>query len=490
MNPARLIQKKLHVEALEHRDLMALWDLPVGYMDQGPNGPPRLGGNVTAEVIDGRLIIRGDAGPNGVMIYAGSNGSYRIDSVNGWSLINGVNTRPGNDPTFSWHAPEVTGVTRGIDVDLGDGDDYVSIHGAVPEVLIRTGAGDDAVSIDGQRDTPFSMISTAFGFHPPGPAGISGGLTIDTGDGSDRASIYAIVAGNALVQMGAGDDTFFEAAVRGEINGLARYVLSATGTRTVDLGPGEDEIPLPEDWRDDPGLAAHLHPFILTAFEQYAADLAAGGVLPGEEWQLVNQQDPTYVARIRGDGRMALEFFFYTGSREVIDRLRNRGLEFDAYSVDLGIAYVTVNEAELRYFAHLPGIGQMSQRGNFWGGTPPQPWDYARDGVLPTGTPIKLPTVTIPEPPITSPPLTNPPANNPPVNNPDPPLFGTGVTSSVAFGPMRLEDVRRTPDVSAENPSPVPTTLSDETLSLIASYYGEQERLGPKRLDELGPRRR
>ena len=504
MNPARTNRKKLHVEALERRDLMALWDGPVGYMDQGPNGPPRLGGNVTAEVIDGRLIIRGDAGPNGVMIYALQNGVYRIDSVNGWSLINGVNTRPGNDPTFSWHAPEVSGVWRSIDVDMGDGDDFVSIQGNVPEVHIRTGAGDDAVDLENIGTLPYSAIT--WGFHVPGPAGVSGNLTIDTGDGNDRASIYAIVTGNALVQLGAGDDMFLEVGGSGGFYGPSRIVLSATGTRTVNLGPGEEGVPVPDDWRDDPGLTRKLHPHILNAFEQYADDLAAGLVLPGEEWRLVQENDPTYVAVIRGDGRMQLQFFFSVGVREIIDRLQSRWMQFDAYSLDLGLAYVSVNEVELRYFAHLLGFGQILPRLNFWGGNPPKAWDYARDGVLPTGTPMKLPTVTIPEPPITNPPVANPPVSDPPanvpvpINDPGPPYIGTVLTPPTVYGPVRLEDlgkvveesVNTAPQVPEEyfGPTDEPTapSLADETLSLIASYYGTQERPGPKRLDEIGPR--
>ncbi len=78
-----------------------------------------LAGDVTATVVDGNLMIRGDADSNGVAITSGD--------VLGEYLVGGL--MAGDGPTSvngNFHRTVVNGVSGNILVGMGDGDDLAN----------------------------------------------------------------------------------------------------------------------------------------------------------------------------------------------------------------------------------------------------------------------------------------------------------------------------------------------------------------------------
>jgi hypothetical protein len=357
----------LAVEPLEPRDLMAA-DVYIAPLRHDLIGQ---GGHVTAEVIDGTLVIRGDAQANRINVFAGPGDVVHLDGAGGWSFINGRTT----GVVFSsceYLTVALSGVTRGIDIDLGDGDDKVAFHGYAPGIKISTGAGNDSVRLGGWG-TSFTPCVVTASIKYPHAMMIDGDLTIDTGDGDDLVTPFANVSGDATIQMGAGDDTYLEAAST-VLQSVIRHELKAEGALVVDLGPDEAERPLPSDWRDDSRLADKVQGNVVSAFERYAEALSTGEVAAGQEftWQPANDSPP---ARFRADGRLEIEFTFFAGDEETINRLKSRGVTIEGHAGTRGFAYAAITQAELALFAQLPTLGEICLRGVFWRGQLPFHFD-------------------------------------------------------------------------------------------------------------------
>lgn len=178
----RAAAKRLAVESLESKTLLA--------------------GDVAASVIDGVLVLEGDAEANHVVVSAGeAPGSY---VVTGLPSSDGEATtiRGGSEPLV------VEGVDAGARISLGGGDDALRIHRATfaGDVQIRLGAGDDAVGIGGRhRLVADSGDADDARFRPN--VGVRGDLRIGTGAGDDRVAIGGVrLGGDLVVQTGAGDD--------------------------------------------------------------------------------------------------------------------------------------------------------------------------------------------------------------------------------------------------------------------------------------------
>jgi hypothetical protein len=459
-------------EQLERRELMA------GLIDVSLITPPPQTGNVTIELVDGTLFVRGDAGSDLVTVISWGDGRYRV-GANGRVTANGVDidaeSRVGSEWYLpltpnglgEWYAnPNLPLAPNGIDIDLGDGDAVVRLQGqGYSTVRIRTGSGDDSLDIDGNTYFPMPDDPITMSIKTVGATTISGDLFVDLGAGQDIATIFALVDGDAAVQMGAGDDVFVEPVMRlpsiyrsPERDPVWRYEIRAKGTRTIDLGSDETPPPMPDNWRDDPKLQDKVFEFILTAFDQYEADLAAGLIAPGAEWSLAKPWDPTYTARINTAGQMKLQFTFWGTSAETIEQLKERGMQFDAYSVDDGVAFVHLREDEFRYFANLPGIISVFTRTPFWDHVV---WDYVRPETPAESAPESFPT------------------------------FGEAVAAPI-YGPVRPGGLRSRPQPATTTLVPIAQepieadevaspTLTDDTLSLIDAYYGASNEMGPRR---------
>lgn len=146
-----------------------------------------MAGDVTVSLSNGALLITGDVGANAIEI-SSSNGDIRVDGVlDGNGVATTINGGAGQ--TFS-------GVSGNVVIELGDGDDAVTVQtlflgGAL---VVNAGAGNDTVSL---AVDPGTVVSTARE------------LIFNMGDGDDVVKIHnAYIATSVIVNGGAGVDQF------------------------------------------------------------------------------------------------------------------------------------------------------------------------------------------------------------------------------------------------------------------------------------------
>gem|GEM_PF-6966985 len=249
--------RALRLEPLEQRHLLT--GARVG-SDPQPTSVIDLGfgddlltpdNNVDVCVIDGRLVVRGDAGNNSVTISNRGHGVYWVQGSGpispAWGARNtAINHQLlgripwGDTENITGWVLEFRGATEGIDVDLGTGDDYLHLVGRIgQDVGIHMGDGDDRV-LFGYIEDPlnFPFIIT-MSIKWPVPTKIDGDLTIDMGPGDDLVRAFAEVQGDADIRFGAGDDTLDETQM-GFLEESVSPVLRVGGIRTIDFGPGEN----------------------------------------------------------------------------------------------------------------------------------------------------------------------------------------------------------------------------------------------------------
>ncbi len=154
-----------------------------------------LAANLFVDVVDGDLIITGDAGDNRFFIQSGSpqGEQFEIGSLGTFGdTING--------DLFLTSGHFFSGVTRNIIINLGDGSDFVNIKGVngvnvldMPgDLRIDMGGGDDRIAL-GIGDSPlFDNPISEFAF----PLNIANNLVIDMGAGNDLAWIASTTVGN------------------------------------------------------------------------------------------------------------------------------------------------------------------------------------------------------------------------------------------------------------------------------------------------------
>jgi streptogramin lyase len=136
----------------------------------------------------GVLVVTGDGSANGVAITG--------TGVPGQYIVTGLDDADGT-PTVVGSVPNgtttVEGVFTGIDINLGDGADYVSLDNTFigGSIVVRTGAGNDVVQI-GTR-----QIVT-----------MRGDLVIDLGQGDDQLDLQrSYVVRHLVVDGGEGNDS-------------------------------------------------------------------------------------------------------------------------------------------------------------------------------------------------------------------------------------------------------------------------------------------
>ncbi|HEX2475063.1 MAG TPA: hypothetical protein VHK01_09970 [Lacipirellulaceae bacterium] len=162
-----------------------------------------LAGDVLVNVVRGDLVIRGDAEGNEIAVTAGDEpGTYVVTGLNGTTVH-----QEGQTPASE---VRVTGVRNDVRINLGEGDDSVSLTDAAVRgsVSINTGAGADEVTVD--------QVSAR------------GGLAIDTADDNDT------------VTLGSADDTG-PTPLGGRDGALEGALRIRKGIR-VNLGAGNDSL--------------------------------------------------------------------------------------------------------------------------------------------------------------------------------------------------------------------------------------------------------
>jgi hypothetical protein len=224
-----------------------------------------LAGDVLVNVVEGRLIIEGDELSNSVAIAAGAEaGSFVVTGLESTTVH-----EEGETPTSQ---VVVTGVDRGAQIDLGEGDDEIamaalSLRG---NASIDTGEGEDHVMI-GPQDAAVAAGLSQNGVASDMSVRVGGTLRISTGDDDDQIDVDdASIRGKLKVYAGLGDDVVSlggaaamglatgssEAVGRG---GLGRFFgggffngnsvdidarLHVKRGLHVDLGDGDDEFSL------------------------------------------------------------------------------------------------------------------------------------------------------------------------------------------------------------------------------------------------------
>jgi hypothetical protein len=198
-----------------------------------------LAGNVTAEIIDGDLIITGDGLDNRIAINAGG----LHPGVHGENTADGNPTSINGMPNGSFN---LDGLTGDVIVRMGDRDDSVSLEGGFPgavvlegdggddrfwsqfglstasELIINTGPGNNEIHMSGRVMLPS---------WDPGTIRIGSNLIITGGDQRDLINIHqAWVANDSVINTGDGPDSMD-----------ARWMIVGNFAG-VDSGPGDDEI--------------------------------------------------------------------------------------------------------------------------------------------------------------------------------------------------------------------------------------------------------
>jgi hypothetical protein len=346
-------------------------------------------GNVTAEVVDGTLVVRGDDAGNQVLIEAIGNDSFALQGINGWTTINGQVAWPSG--LSGDHFVTISGVTGGLDIDLGDGDNVVRLYGALPSVKIATGSGKDSIAL-----ADYCPLGTVIldSFYIPGPANIQGGLVVDTGAGDDDISPYVNVSGDVSLQMGGGNDRVNE-GVHETLDGPKGIEgLKASGTVLIDLGP-DQLAPIDSDAR---------------AALDYARTLRESGGLSADITTIDYVGGLYAPISISPTGAVLMNAEFTPGRTSVVEELTARGFTLGRSFPDVGHAEVWVDESNVDLLAGIVDL-----------------WWITLPERLVTGDPI-----------YSQPVATNPIVDEPPISGDPPPIAESPapVVLPVSPGPL------------------------------------------------------
>ena len=162
-----------------------------------------LAGDVIVSVVEGNLIIEGDELGNEIAVSSGETaGTYIIRGLEGTTVKLGEDGEP---------APEtglvVEGVRRNVRINLGDGDDAVTVNDARFRhgLSIATGAGADEVNIGNADETPAPALSAAA---TDANVSVRGALLIRTGADNDTVNLGNVHVGGLIgISTDGGDDT-------------------------------------------------------------------------------------------------------------------------------------------------------------------------------------------------------------------------------------------------------------------------------------------
>jgi hypothetical protein len=219
----RLSIERLAIEQLEKRELFA--------------------GDVSAAMQGQMLVIVGDADANGIVLtYNSAAQSYRVTGTvqgSGQTTINGL------DAATSAAGVEFSGVKQ-VYVGLGDGDDDFQVGSptAVDTVIqkwltIDMGEGDDNVVLGASGNAPSGAAPIAQSLT------VGTSINVNLGAGNDHLSIANATAGFALnINAGDGDD-HVDFDTEFTPSGAATptiFPVVARGNASISLGGGADEL--------------------------------------------------------------------------------------------------------------------------------------------------------------------------------------------------------------------------------------------------------
>jgi hypothetical protein len=162
-------------------------------------------GDVSADVVNGNLVITGDSASNQIEVTQTALNWYKVTGLNG-TEING-------------RADRLFRVTGGMTMNMNGGNDVVKIGGEIFDIDI-----DGALTVNGG-----SGIDTVTLLN----ADVDGNITIDTDDGADIVRVSAIFGlGNLTIRTDAGADEV-------DVN-----VSTISGFTNIDTGSENDVVDL------------------------------------------------------------------------------------------------------------------------------------------------------------------------------------------------------------------------------------------------------
>jgi hypothetical protein len=178
-------------------------------------------GLVTATLgADGTLLIKGDAGNNGISVSTVA-GNIHVAGTN-FTSVNGVGAAD-----FT-----ATSVAR-VSIQLGDGNDQANVQNLnLPDKLtITDNKGNDFYFLSNNTLATGSIsVNTGDGFDSVQTSGnTAGSLSINTGGSTDFVYLYNDTVGSATIVTGDGND-------------YLRLNNDNFGTLTVDTGKNDDNI--------------------------------------------------------------------------------------------------------------------------------------------------------------------------------------------------------------------------------------------------------
>jgi hypothetical protein len=216
-----ILRNKLGFESLERKQMLA--------------------GDVLVSVVNGNLLIKGDAEANSIVITAGeAAGTLVVQGLDGTN-VQFADADPTDPP-----APEtglvVEGVSGHVRVGLGEGDDTVAIHDVQlhRSLTINAGAGNDEVRIGAAEDIEGEAPEDA-----AANVRVGGPVTIRTGEGNDTVIVGNAAVGLLSVLTDGGDDTVTLGLEGGGSDGDEdTATLRARLGINVALGDGADTVTL------------------------------------------------------------------------------------------------------------------------------------------------------------------------------------------------------------------------------------------------------
>jgi hypothetical protein len=202
-----------------------------------------LAGDVLVSVVNGHLLIEGDAEANQIAVTAGATaGSFIVQGIGDTEVRQA--SAPSTEPPAPPSGLVVEGVRGNVRITLGDGADELSLHAASfrRDVVINTGAGTDFVNIGVDDDVdPTAPDESA-------NVNIRGSLLIRTGADGDAVNLgSARIGGVSAVVTDGGDDevnvgaaAFGTVATPGVIGAGETAMLHSRRGIDILLGEGSD----------------------------------------------------------------------------------------------------------------------------------------------------------------------------------------------------------------------------------------------------------
>lgn len=172
MSRSMPIQRRLFAERLEDRALLA--------------------GDIAAAVVDGSLVITGDAQANGLSISQLDASTYALSAFE----LNGSATTLNG----STDVQVFTGVTADIDANLGGGDDLLVVgNDLAASATLATQLSGQTITIAASAQIPAPGID-------PVQTAIAGDLNVEMGTGDDNLAVSVDVGGSADLRTSIGHD--------------------------------------------------------------------------------------------------------------------------------------------------------------------------------------------------------------------------------------------------------------------------------------------